>query len=286
MKAQFEQVTPSSSHSFKMFEYEQVEFDAPWHYHPEYELTLIIKSNGVRYVGSHIENYQEGDLVLLGSELPHCWKNAKSEGLAKALVIQWQKDFVGENWLERPEFRHIGQMLDRSFKGIHFGYTTSLPVKNSLLSLHDKDPFARIIGFIEVLDKLALCSDYRLLNEYKFEHALNEKQSSRMDNVHNFVRNHYQEKIFLSDVAELVHMTEVSFSRFFSRVMKKSFSVFLNEYRINMASKLLIETDLQVIQISFLCGYESLPFFYRQFKKFKKMRPLDYRRQYQSIMKD
>ncbi len=282
MKAHFEQVRPLPENSFKVFLHAVDEFDAPWHYHPEYELTLILDSQGVRYVGNHIENFGEGDLVLLGPNLPHCWKNTGDHRKpARAIVVQWQEELLGAGWVEHPEFGPIRRLLQVASQGARFKQPVTKQVQEMMLQLLDMPPFKKLVQLLEILDLLAGTEEKQLLCEHGFSYPLNYGDNQRINVVYNYVQEHYDEKITLADIAGLVHMNEESFSRFFSRIIRKPFFTFLNEYRVNMACKLLIETDMQVAQISYACGYESLPFFYRQFGKFSNMPPRSYRKQFQ-----
>ncbi|MCE6991847.1 AraC family transcriptional regulator [Dyadobacter sp. CY323] len=281
MKAHFEQVRPLPENSFKVFLHEVDEFDAPWHYHPEFELTLILNSQGVRYVGNNIENFGEGDLVLLGPNLPHCWKNNYNDHkVARAIVIQWQEQFLGAGWVANPEFNHIRRLLQLASQGTRFKQPVSNQIQEMMLRLLDLSPFKKLMQLLEILDLLAEAEEKQLLCEQGFIYPINYEDNQRINLVYNYVRKHYDKKITLNTIASLVHMNEESFSRFFSRIIHKPFFTFLNEYRVNMACKLLIETDMQVAQISYACGYESLPFFYRQFTKFSHMPPLAYRKKF------
>jgi AraC-like DNA-binding protein len=283
MKAHFEQVRPLPENSFKVFLHEVEEFDAPWHYHPEYELTLILNSQGMRYIGNNMENFGEGDLVLLGPDLPHCWKNTgDNQRPSRAIVVQWQEQFLGTGWTENPEFKHIRRLLQLAGQGIKFRQPVSDHAGRMMQHLLHLAPFQRLVQFLEILDFLAGTADRQLLCEQGFTYPRNYEDNQRINVVYNYIRAHYQEKVTLAKISELVHMSEESFSRFFSRIMHKPFFTFLNEYRVNMACKLLIETDMHVAQISYACGYESLPFFYRQFGKFSDMPPRSYRKQFQT----
>lgn len=324
MKAHFEQVRPLPENSFRAFLHEVEEFDAPWHYHPEYELTLILASQGIRYVGNSMESFSEGDLVLLGPNLPHCWKNSgnlkpsqdlkspkdlknpgngqspldlknpgngkdpqgrkktKEESAARAVVIQWPAQFLGKGWAGNPEFSHIRRLLQFSGRGIRFQGNTCHRAREMMLQLLLEPPFRKLMQLLEILDLLAGSGEGQLLCEEGISYPLNLEDNERINTVYNFVRQHYGEKITLAAVAGLVHMKAGSFSRFFSRIMRKPFFAFLNEYRVTMACKLLTETDMQVARIGFACGYESLPFFYRQFARYCGMPPQSYRKRFRS----
>ncbi|MDN5211801.1 AraC family transcriptional regulator [Fulvivirgaceae bacterium BMA12] len=281
MKAQFEKITTSRENSFKAFLYRDREFDAPWHYHPELELTYIVSSKGMRYVGDSIQKFEPGDLVLLGADLPHCWKNTGgSAGDASSIVIQWKENFLGEGWLQNPEFAAVNNLLTLASRGIKFGVKLTTEVEEMLFAILKESGFKRLIFLLEILNHLAVSSDYTLLSGDNFIANLNLEANDRINKVYNFVRENYGRKITLQEVASLVAMSEEAFCRFFKKTLNKSFFTFLNEYKVNLACKLLVETNYQVTRIAYECGYESLPYFYRQFQKFVHCSPASYKKEY------
>jgi AraC-like DNA-binding protein len=285
MKAQYEAIIPLGQNSFKIAIQEKEKFDYPWHYHPEYELTYILSSQGVRYVGNSMENFEADDLVLIGSDLPHCWKNTGEQTqLASAIVAQWQEEFIGKGWTQTREFEDIRRLLELSKKGIKFDKSVALGLKDKFYKLLELSPFDKLILLLQIVNELAHTEKYHVLCKQGFTHNFNHVENERINIVYHYIKDHYQEKINLKDIAERVSMTEEYFSKFFSKIMQKPFFVFLNEYRITIACKLLIDSDLQVAEVCFLSGYETLPFFYRQFKKFKGYTPLAYRKHYQKIV--
>lgn len=285
MKAQYEAITPLTSNSFKAFLQEKKAFDAPWHYHPEYELTLILSSRGLRYVGNKVERFMEDDLVLMGPNLLHCWKNTHQDPtIASAIVIQWKEDFLGKGWMENPEFTSIRKLFQASSRGLKFHKSVALHVRKQLLGMLDAPPLEKLLTLLHILNELAQTNQMQVLCEQNFSSTPDLNDSERINRIYQYVEENYQKKITLATVAAQVNMGEEPFSRFFSKTMKKPFFTFLNEYRVSMASKLLIETDLQVIQVCYTSGYESLPFFYRQFKKFKTYSPQKFRAVYQKLL--
>lgn len=280
MKAQFEKVSLSADSSFRLFSYEENEFDAPWHFHPEYELTYIVNSRGMRYVGDSVKRFTEDDLVLLGSNLPHCWKNtATYEGKAQSVVIQFREDMLGNERLMKKEFYAIRHMLDVSAHGLHFKPQDAKNVQPLILEMLAQPAFERYLSLLKILNRLAHLPCH-ILSESSNAHQLNHKANERVNQIYNFVAKNYRKKISLHDIASYVAMNEEAFCRFCKKTLKKSFFTFLNEYRINQACDLLMATELSITQVGYDCGYESLPFFYRQFQKFNECSPAVYRRHF------
>ena len=115
MKAVFEPISRNLNQSFHYRIFEKTEFETPWHYHPEWELTFITESTGIRSVGNSIQTYQAGELVLLGPNLPHCWKTNKStKQLAKSTVVQFNDDFQVTGGIGKVEFFLILKMPEKS----------------------------------------------------------------------------------------------------------------------------------------------------------------------------
>ncbi|AUP81677.1 AraC family transcriptional regulator [Flavivirga eckloniae] len=280
MKAQFEKIAAPLENSFKSFIYENERFDAPWHFHPEFELTYIEKGKGIRYVGNNIQKFEEGDFVLIGTNLPHCWKNTETNvGDVKSIIFQWDENLLGADWILKSEFSEIKNLLKRASKGIKFPYNIAQRYPERLKSILKQSPFKKMISFLEFLEELSQIKEFELLCSPNFTPILNRKATNRIETVYHFVRHNYDKKIKLSDVSSLVSMSDEAFCRFFKKSFNKSFFTFINEYRINLACKMLSETNKQVSQIAYECGYESLPFFYKQFQKFMNCSPLIFKKE-------
>ena len=275
MKATLEKIPMGPESNICAFTYERPHFDAPWHFHPELELTYILKSEGIRYVGNHISPFKAGDLVMIGPGIPHCWKNGRSyTGGSEALVIQWGAPVVGE----LSEFARIHELMAKANKGIRFHEQTARHVLPRLEEVVEKKGFDGYLAFISLLHTLAGEAEVEYLSSFNYRENPSDETTRRISLINQYILEHYTTHITLASVASLVHMSEESFSRFFSQTMRKPFFSYLNEYRINVAATLLLETDLPVAQVGFSAGYESLPFFYKQFRKYKGCSPLVFRR--------
>lgn len=284
MKPHYKLIASVESSLFKVEMQEgQKAFDYPWHYHPEYELTYILQGRGVRYVGNNIENFFEDDFVMLGANLPHAYINTPGHEVpVKAIVVYLKEDFIKILSMQRYEFERINILLSLSGKGIKFDYAKSRSLKNKMIELLGLPPFEKLIMLLEILQELTKPATSHLLCNPGFSYELILANNQRINSVYQFIRKNYQRRITLAEIASVVNMNEAYFSRFFSKTMKKSFVEFLNEYRINSACRQLIETDMQVAEVCYASGFESISYFYRQFKRIKHCQPISYRSIYQN----
>ena len=276
MKAVFEPISNSLNQSLHYRVFEKLEFETPWHYHPEWELTFITESTGIRSVGNSIQTYQPGELVLLGPNLPHCWKtNRSTEQLAKSTVIQFNKNLLGDGWLEKEEFSTIKKMLEKSNYGLIFNEVTAKYIGDKMVLMKDMSPIFKLMEAIKLLQQLSL-EKYEVLS-LGARFNVNSLVSNRVKKIIDFVDKNYQDKIDAAQLGDLVFMTPVSFSKFFKKTFNKTFTSYLNEYRVSKACQLLKESDISVEQIAFETGYPNLSFFHRQFKLFTNKTPAQYR---------
>ncbi|TXG37243.1 AraC family transcriptional regulator [Seonamhaeicola maritimus] len=272
MKPVLEKIKLGEKKSILAYKYTGEDFDAPWHFHPQHELTYITKSTGTKFIGDYVGSYQPGELVLLRSYLPHCWKNFQDQEAPESIVLQWNKGIYSRV----PELDNLFIMLKAASRGILFKSHDINHLRPKIEALLHVEDYTLYLDLLELLLALSKCK-FTYLSHASFEDDIPTEYGSRMTKIHEFLEANYSRKIFLKELADLVNMSEHSFSRFFSKMMGRPFFTFLNEYRINIASRMLIDTDWSVAQIGFACGYESLPFFYKQFKKVKNVTPNKYR---------
>lgn len=277
MKAVLEQITQDFRHSFHCAKHEGLQFDSPWHYHPQWELTYITKGTGILYIGNTIRNFCEGELVLVGQNLPHCWRNeAIEDETVESTFFQWDENLLGEHWLAHPEFLAIASMLSQSHKGILFDSKATANVIKKIKGLTQLSPFDRLWQFVAILHELSAFDTKVISHEADF--AINHQVSKRIDKLINFVENNYQNQISAADLANITYLTPSSFSKFFRKTFQKTFTAYLNELRISKACILLRNSDRQVEDIAFSCGYNNMAFFHRRFKKMMGTTPALYRK--------
>jgi YesN/AraC family two-component response regulator len=243
-----------------------------WHYHPELELVLILKSTGTRFIGDSIEKFKEGEVVLIGENLPHMWLNEKkyfeenSNLVSEAFAFHFKKDFLGNSLLEAPEFKDIKILLENSKFGLKFRKINS-DVKIKMQNLSTLDGFDRLIEFLKILMDLAQHKDIKFLSSTGFINTFKKTGNENLDKTYAFIFKNFTNQITLDDVASIANMNPSSFSRFFKRVNRKSFNEYLNEIRIGYACKLLTEHRYNITTICYESGFNNISNFNRQFKK-------------------
>ena len=189
--------------------------------------------------------FAEGELVLIRSNVPHCWKNNSTiDSESSSLVIQWNKGIHAKV----PEMDGVFKLLKAASKGILFkkeNISEVVLLFKELLTLESTDLYLKLQSLLVLLSQW----EYRELSEKNFIDDLPSEYSSRIRKVHDYVEKHYHTKIQLQELAHLLNMSEQSFSRFFSKIMGRPFFTFLNQYKINIAKRMLMDTDWSVREI-------------------------------------
>ena len=285
MKAFFQKLEPGPERSFMTHRYTIPYFNVAWHFHPEIELTYIVRSSGTRYVGDSIRLFEPGDLVLLGPNLPHCWENhsplnEEKDHVAEAVVIQFDRKFMGAEFFRIPEMMAINELLDRSAQGLYFHGLTAEQIGPRVLDLESRTPVQQLSELLLILQTLAESTEYDLLSSRGFVAQLAHTESEKINLVFDYLRENFKTRISLDEVAALTHMTPSAFCRFFKTRTNKTFIQYVNEFRIGYASRLLIESDLTVSQIAGESGFHNMANFNRLFRRIRNTSPLRFRKQF------
>ena len=282
MKPIFKKVDSKSEEAIVARIDEFAQFYNKWHFHPELELTHIVKGRGTRFVGDNIEFFQDGDLILVGSNLPHVWKNQNKESeLSVARVVQFLPNFMGEDILKLVEFKNIQKLLIKS----SFGLKIEGEVKVLILGFLNKlfkteDPLERIILIIKMLDCLGTSDETIPISKSLFLVELDKQNKDRLNRVIDYTITNFASKIMLEDVASISNMSVSNFCKFFKVRVKKTYVQYLTEVRIGMSCKMLIENQLSINRIAYDSGFVNISNFNRAFKINKNMTPFSYRKLY------
>ncbi len=285
-KPAFEKVSPAFGSSLVVKQHsEKRENNYPfWHFHPELELVYVNKGKGKRHIGNHLSYFNNSQLILLGSNLPHNGFTDRLTTNGTETVVQFKPDFLGEGFFNAPEMNGIVSLFERAKKGVLFKPEAKKMIGPKIEKLTEVEGFERILKLLEVLNDLALSNDYTLLNADGFAFETKPQDSSKIDIIFKFINNNFQRHIRLEEIAEEVSMTVPAFCRFFKKTTNKTFTELVNEYRVVHATKLLNESQLSIADICFECGFNNFSHFNKQFNDITGKSASKYRKEIKLII--
>lgn len=277
-KPAFENVQLEADESIRVLHYTCSAFQGnhTWHFHPQYEIALILKGSGKRFIGDHIGTFYPGELVLVGPSIPHCWISDDGQTENEMLVLQFDPLFLGETFYGIPEAQPIKNLLTASDQALLFGRGSLGQAERWLENIQSNSGLARIAHLLLLCDALTQC-DRQQLTSANYNVEQTSKGADRLTTAINYVKNHFHEEIKQPDVAKLVNMAPQSFSRFFRGQTGRTFVSFVNEMRITEACHLLATTDKDILDIALNCGYANISHFNRKFLENKQLTPSRYR---------
>ncbi len=266
MKIQLENISPDANSSFRLLLNPKLNDLFYWHFHPEYELVYIENADGTRHVGNHISQYEGSDLVLIGSNIPHLNFDYGVKTDCEKVVLQIHPDFKQQTFVKLPELDSINELFEKAQYGIAFHGHTKKMIGKRLLRFRRLAPFNQFVEALFLFELLAKSKEYTLLHEQPYINQYSQKEQDRIRQIYAYIDQHYQRKIILEEVAALSNLGREAFCRYFKKATGNTFIGFLNQYRISQAKRLLL-MGKNVSETCFNCGFESLSYFNRIFKK-------------------
>lgn len=260
-------------------------FGSNWHYHEEHELFYAIKGEGVRIIGDNMNHFSGSELVMIGSGLPHLYKNHEKDKNSSAdyIIVKFTDLFRNTPLLSLPEFTDIANFINLSKRGIIFSESTINKVKKPLIKLAESTGADRVINLLVVLKTLSAETNYQFIASEDFHLKIGTKGEGRIQKVIDFIGENYYQDITLEGLAEVANMTTNSFCRYFkSRTGKTAFE-FIREYRVNKACQMLINGKKTITDICFDTGFNSFSSFNRIFKNLKNISATEYKNKYVSL---
>ncbi|MFY0629060.1 MAG: helix-turn-helix domain-containing protein [Flavobacteriaceae bacterium] len=257
---------------------------ASWHFHPEIELVYVNKGQGKRHIGNHLSYFNNSQLLLIGSNLPHNGFTDRLTTNGFETLVQFKEDFLGETFFEIPEMKGIQELFERSKKGILFGVKTKQKVGKKIEKLAEKEGFKKILVFLEVLHALAKSDDYTILNADGFAFETVPQDSAKLDAIYKYINENFKEHISLDEIASVATMTVPAFCRYFKKVTGKTFTKLVNEYRVVHATKLISESQMSITDIAYECGFNNFSHFNKLFKEITGKSASKYRGEMKKII--
>lgn len=289
MKPHFHKVPIASENSFSIRHDTKPNFGTLWHFHPELELHYIVKGHGTQYIGDTVSSFSDGDLILLGENLPHTWRctdeyfQGKPEVEVEAYVLQFLPTCFGKDFLGIPETHSISTLFETAKKGMIIYGETKAKLSEILHEIVESNQLERVINLLKILQILGSSSEYQTISPgYANSHLNNISEMKRLEKIYTYVLAHYREEISLETISSIANLSVSSFCRYFKTMTKKTFFEFLIEIRISNVCRALVEDKLPIEVICYECGFNNVSNFYRHFKKITGMTPYTYKKQYLS----
>lgn len=271
----------SDKDCFYIVERHKTEFTYPLHRHKEFELNFIEKGKGVRrIVGDSVEEIGDYELVLIGgADLEHVWEQGKCRSKdIREITIQFSGDIFGTELLSKNQFASIRRMLRRAEHGLAFPLSSIMRVYSTLDDIaNENERFVQFLKFLYVLYELSISDDARVLASSSFAHTARSNESRRVEKVKQYINDHYAKPLKLADLAGLVGMSPVSFSRFFRQRTGRTLSDYIVDIRLGFAARMLVDSSKNISEICYECGFNNLSNFNRTFKSKRNYTPRDFR---------
>jgi len=289
VKPIFQQLAPTSSQSIIFLDEEIPHFTVPWHFHPEIEILYVLKSSGKSYIGDSINNFTEGELCIIGENVPHWWKShdyfmTNNASLnTKALVIQFRKDIFDSRFFQLSEMSKIKNLLERSRRGIVFSDDSREQLGKKIKYIFRLTGIKRITELIVLLDEMANTNEFRYLSSIGYSDIMKTFDFQRFNKVHEYIIKNFTGEIKLEQAAEAAHMCPTAFCRYFKKRTGKTFFAFLAEFRIGHACKLLQEENMTVARACIESGFNNMSHFNKQFKRIVHITPSEYQEAYSGV---
>ena len=261
------------------------QFVLPRHKHIEYEIMLFTSGSGKQFVGEGVLDYQQGDIALIGSNVPHLHLcNAKlnpamSFEPSAGEALQFHPKMFPSELEEVPDYQFIYQLLQKSQYGIRF-YDKELfeELRQRFQEIDRYEYTHRIIGLFRILELLSTCKSTKLMSATAYSSTNFAVEANEpVSKIYTYLFNHYKEKITLREIADYVKQNPSALCRYFRQRTDKSIFQCLAEIRVEHACKLLSYSNLSVSQIAYESGYGNVPYFIKQFESITRQTPKEYR---------
>ena len=274
-------ISKSSPLKARFFDYEH--FSYPLHFHLEYEIIYIKEGTGTRFLGNSISKFEAGDILLIGSNLPHFMKSdevyhsGNSDLRVKGTIIQFEKEFMYSAINHYPHFIKIKNLFQESQRGIYFAAASFPKLQDLIEKIPLENGLNQMMLFLEILKEMSETENRQTISTTDF---VNETiyDTARIDKIISYLNKNYTLNISLDEIASFAAMNASAFCRYFRSKTGKSFKNYILDMRIGYACKLLLMEDISISQLSIQCGFETISHFNKTFKKNTGYVPSQYRK--------
>lgn len=256
------------------------------HYHPELQLKYIVQGSGDLFVGDTFTHFEPDSLFLIGANQSHVFKSdpkyfkGDKSLISESVMVYFQEKSLGNGFFNIQEMLEIRNLIERAGRGVQFSMKVAQEIGPRIVNLLKMSGFPRFLETLSILNDLATTEDYEFLATVNSPEPLTDNENHKVNEVINYIFNHYKDDIKLEDVARVANYSQAAFCHFFKQRTRKTFTQFLNEVRVSKACKLLNNSDLNISQVCYESGFNNVSNFNRQFKKVIGLSPSGYTKKY------
>lgn len=265
-------------------------FDPNWHFHAEYQLFVVLRGTGTRFVGDNISPFEVGDTVLTGPNLPHLWRSDQAyfdqprAEATRGVVVYFRENLLGDSFWQSHESQPLRRLLELSRRGIEVTSPLRERMADRLQHMLTMGGLPQVLALLDVLHQLAESEQWQPIASLGYVPVLRPADTERLNRVQAYMFQHYKSKLSLSEAANIAHMSPSAFSRYFQQRTHKKFSQFVSELRIGHACKLLQQSSGSIAEVAFASGFSTLSNFNKQFRAITGKTPREYRQAYEQAM--
>ncbi len=271
---------PSNSSETFSFDHVHIPFDqqVPMHQQETWELAYIVTGSGVRIIGDVVENFSEGEVVLIPPDIPHCWSFDKNvhdkEGKIENICIFFKNNFLETIKSCFPEIGDTVSTIQETQNALSFFGETQMKLQELMSKMNSQNTVERLSGLILILGQISDSGFANIVGRSVVER----KKEKKLHEIYMFIMNHFHRTIELDKVAQIAGMPKSTFCLFFKKMTGKSFVTYLTDFRIESSCQMLLKTKMSVSEICVASGFNDIPYYNRVFKKIKKQTPTQYRK--------
>jgi AraC-like DNA-binding protein len=251
------------------------------HQHPEVQLTLVVEGTGSLFLADYIGDFNPGDIFIVGSNVPHVFKNDRQYyqdlGLmAHHISIFFDEQTFGQKNFRISEVKEIHEIILSSKRGLKVTGKVREKMAEIIRNIVHKNGLTRVLDILQIFDLLAQNKEFEFLSLENVDYDVDENEGNRLNEVLQFTLNEYDRHITIEEAAKVANLTPSSFCRFFKQRTRKTYLNFLTDIRISQACKFLLDKNLTITQVCFMAGFNNVSNFNRQFKKTKGLSPTEF----------
>lgn len=255
-----------------------------YHQHPELEIGFVIKGGGQRITDDFIENFREGDIIIVPANIPHCWIYDKlacpADERIEEAFIQFPQAFLNRLASFAKEFQDTASFYTNLKQCLSIQGEGAKEIRHILQDFDNYNEQQQLIGLLQILMFASCSGNSRYIGHHAFNDIPIHKNQQRLQAVYKYIIENYHRKITLGEVADYIAMNKNAFCLFFKKSTNEPFTVYLNRFRLQTAVTLLNRTDQNISEIAYSVGFADIPYFNRCFKKEYGISPAEYRNKY------